>query len=104
MNQELTPVKYLLGMWKTMPGYPTKLDTLYEIYNFLYKNEKKEFSEQTLNGIWYDEKGVANWKGTRRELWVKELISDGAIVVSRTEQFKGEDKDWYRIENNPFCG
>lgn len=100
MTQENIPIKYTLGMWKSLPQYPTKLDVLYEIYNHGFKNDKPEFSEQTLNSLWFDEKGAGNWKGTRKETFFNELLKDGTI----TESKKTGDKAWYVIEDklNPF--
>lgn len=100
MTQENIPVKYTLGMWKTLPQYPTKLDVLYEIYNYSFRQEKAEFSEQTFNSIWYDEKGSGNWKGTKIEILVKDLIKDGTIKEAK----KTGDKVWYTLNNkqNPF--
>jgi hypothetical protein len=100
MTQENIPVKYSMNIWKSLPGYPTKLDVLYEIYSHLFKNSKSEFSEQTLNGIWFDDKGVANWRGTKYEHYFIELQKDSTIRESKN--IKG--KSWMIIEekHNPF--
>lgn len=101
MTNDNVPFKYLLSMWKTMPNYPTKLDVLYELYSHIVKNMKNsEFSEQTFNAIWYDQSGVANWKGTAIESKLNEMFADGTFVKSRDV---GE-KSWYKIADaaNPF--
>lgn len=101
MTQENIPIKYTLGMWKSLPAYPTKLDVLYEIYNYNFKNGKAEFSELTLNAFWFDDKGVGNWRGTRKETWFNDLVKDGTIKESRKDK---SDKVWYIIDEtlNPF--
>lgn len=101
MTQENIPIKYTLNMWKSLPGYPTKLDVLYEIYNYVHKNEKKEFSELTLNAFWFDDKGVGNWRGTKKETYVNELMKEGTIKETRKDK---SEKSWYVIDENknPF--
>ena len=43
-----------MGLWKTLPNYPTKEDVQYEISVFLLKEGRSgsEFSIQTLNSIY----------------------------------------------------
>jgi len=100
MTQENVPVKYTMGIWKALPVYPTKLDVLYEIYSHLFKNSKTEFSEQTLNAIWFDEKGSGNWKGTKYEFFFIELQKDS--IFRETKNVNG--KSWLIIDEtkNPF--
>jgi hypothetical protein len=100
MTQDNVPVKYTLGIWKSLPVYPTKLDVLYEIYAFMFKSGKTEFSEQTLNSLWLDAKGVGNWKGTKYEHFFIELRKDSTIKEIK----KVGDKSWLVIdpEKNPF--
>ena len=101
MNRDKVPFKYLLNMWKTTLVYPTKLDTLYELYVYVLKNMKnQEFSEQTFNGIWCDQSGVANWKGSLVEPYLDEMLKDGTFV--KTKESGG--KTWYKIDEvrNPF--
>ena len=99
MTQENVPVKYTMNIWKSLPVYPTKLDVLYEIYAHMFKNGKTEFSEQTLNSIWYDAKGSGNWKGTRYEHHFIELQKDVTF-----KEVKKNDKQWFIIDDtkNPF--
>ncbi len=101
MNTDKVPCKYLLGMWKTRHGYPTKMDVLYELYVYVIKNMKaQEFSEQTFNGIWCDATGVASWKGTKHEKHINEMLSDGTFEKTR----ESGGKTWYKIADgrNPF--
>ena len=99
MNQENIPIKYTMNIWKSLPVYPTKMDVLFEIYSYLFKNSKTEFSEQTLNSIWYDSTGSGNWRGTSTELHFNELIRDN---FKETKNVNG--KSWFSIdqEKNPF--
>jgi len=100
MTQENVPVKYTMNIWKSLPVYPTKLDVLYEIYSNLFKNSKTEFSEQTLNSIWFDEKGSGNWKGTKYEHYFIELQKDSTIKEVKNTN----GKSWLVIDEtkNPF--
>lgn len=101
INQDNTPIKYLMNVWKSLPNYPTKLDVLYEICTFLTKSEKTEFSEQTLNGLWCDSKGVASWRGTKLEDGYNKLMEEGFFKLNKSVN----GKDWYQIneEKNPFA-
>lgn len=94
MNKDKLPIKYHIGVWKTLPGYPSKQDVLYEITAYMERKSMTEFSEQTLNGIWYDQQGVANWAGTAHEEVVNSMIESGTIKVSRVED---SGKEWYTI-------
>jgi hypothetical protein len=100
MTQENIPVKYTMNIWKSLPVYPTKNDVLFEIYSYLFKNSKTEFSEQTLNAIWFDDKGSGNWKGTKYEYFFVELQKDS--VFKEIKNVNG--KSWLVIDEqkNPF--
>lgn len=100
MNQEKIPLKYTLGIWKSTKTYPTKMDVLYEVYEYLNKSNKTEFSEQTLNSVWFDQSGSGNWKDTIKQVFFNELITDGTFIESKNTG----DKIWYKIEEklNPF--
>lgn len=95
MTQENIPVKYSMGIWKSLPVYPTKGDVLYEIYSHLFKAGKTEFSEQTLNSIWFDEKGSGNWKCTRYEHHFIELQKD--VTFKESKNVNG--KPWFVIDD-----
>lgn len=94
MNTDNVPIKYQMSIWKGLKGYPTKNDVLYEIYSYLFKNSKTEFSEQTLNSLWFDEKGVGNWRGTTYEKHFIDLLKDLIIRESKTVN----DKSWFIID------
>lgn len=96
LNKNRLPVKYLVGVWKTLPGYPTKEDVLYELANYIQRKVKGgEFSEQTFNGIWCDQSGVANWKNTQIEKHLNSMISGGTFEKTKDSG----DKIWYRIKD-----
>jgi len=95
MNKDKLPVKYQINIWKTLPNYPTREDVLFELYMYISKKKSDEFSEQTLNGIWYDAGGVANWKGTAHESRINEMMTDGTFGKVRTEEKSG--KSWFKI-------
>jgi len=97
MEQNKTPIKYSLNVWKSLPGYPKPDDILYEIMQYTGRKGMGEFSMQTLNGIWYDQAGVANWEGTQIEECVNALISNGSIEMA--DERNG--KQWYKI-NDPW--
>ena len=96
------PIKYLMNIWKSVQGYPSKLDVFYEVYSHLNKTNKTEFSEQSLNSLWYDSTGSGNWKGTQYEHHFIELQKE--LVFKETKNVNG--KIWYVIndDKNPFKG
>jgi hypothetical protein len=89
-----------MNIWKSLPTYPTKMDVLFEIYSFIFKMDKTEFSEQTLNSLWMDEKGSGNWRGTKYEFQFNELRKDSTIKESKNVG----GKSWLIIDEskNPF--
>lgn len=96
--EELTPIKYLVGVWKTLPGYPTREDVQYEIMQHMRRKRMSDFSEQTLNGVWYDQAGVACWRGTEHERLVLEMMEDGTFGRVRIDQ---AGKQWYDLGGGP---
>ena len=81
-------------MWKSMIGYPTGQDFLYEVLSYLEKNAKTgDFSEQTLTyAIGPD------WKQTHEKVFA-ELVGNDTIEADT----RGEKKI-YRVKHNPFTG
>ena len=53
MEKNKLKMKYLLGIWKDLPGYPTEEDVLYELNSYLVKDGRPdgEFSEHTFNSF-----------------------------------------------------
>jgi hypothetical protein len=93
MLTENTPIKYHLGMWKSLPGYPTSSDFLFEVTSYLEKNSRTgEFTEQTFNAAI-----GPKWRDTHERVF-GELLESGDI----TTEVRG-DKTVYRVKNNPFA-
>jgi len=92
LNKENIPIKYHLSMWKSLPGYPTGQDFLYEVLSYLEKNAKtQDFSEQTLNyAIGQD------WRTTHEKIF-NDLVAAGTIETD----MRGEKKI-YKVKDNPF--
>jgi hypothetical protein len=87
-----TPIKYHLGMWKSLPSYPTETDFLFEVISYLEKNSKTgEFTELTLNSI-----VNPKWKETHEKVFLK-LIESGKIIA-----IERKDKMIYQVKDNPF--
>lgn len=103
MEKNKVKLKYHLNLWRTLPSYPTQEDILYEIYSFLLKDGKKEFSDIAMNYIWKDEEGNPNWKGTAIEDQFNKLIERRTIKKVNKEGAKTE-RSWYKIhkDKNPF--
>lgn len=93
MDKNKIKLKYLLGIWKTLPSYPTSEDIVYEIKSFLLKEGKSggEISQQNLKSIFgsdYENKTHGNI--------LSELIQSGEIE----EKVKGQqNKVWYKLRN-----
>ena len=91
MERNKTKFKYLLGIWKSLPSYPTNEDVSYEISSYLIKDGRNggEFSEQTMKSIF-----GTGWEKTKvRDIFDQMLLS-GEIYVSK-EGTNG--KVWYKI-------
>ena len=82
-----------MGVWKTLPGYPSREDIKYEISSYLFKEGKVEggFSLTTLNSLY-----GKGWEDTEHYSVVQEMIEDGEIL--KIEKNTG-GKDWYKIDN-----
>lgn len=95
MNKNKLKTKYLLGIWKDLPDYPTKEDVIYELNSYLTKDGRPdgEFSDQTFNSFLPEE-----WEKTKLNEIVKELID--TEIFEKTERSIG-NKNWYKIKDNP---
>jgi len=92
MNKDNTPIKYHLSMWKSLPGYPTENDFLFEVLSYLEKNSKTgEFTEATLNSAI-----GPKWKDTHEQVF-KALLESGTISTDT----RG-DKVIHKIKENPY--
>jgi hypothetical protein len=87
-----TKFKYILGLWKTLPDYPSGEDLLYEIKTYLIKEKKPDgdFSIQTMNSIF-----GSGWKNTKHNEIIDELINKGEIIETKKST---ADKIWYKIK------
>lgn len=95
MEKSKLKMKYLLGIWKDLPEYPTKEDVIYELNSYLIKDGRPdgEFSDQTFNSFLPD-----NWETEKFGDHVKELTETG--IFEKTEKTLG-NKNWYKIKDNP---
>lgn len=95
MERNKLKMKYLLGVWKDLPGYPKEEDLIYELNSYLLKDGRPdgEFTEQTFNSFL-----PSDWKKSRHGEIIKDLIERGEI--EKTEKTSGS-KEWYKIANNP---
>jgi len=85
MDRNKIKLKYVLGVWKMLPGYPTPEDIIYEIGNYLQKDGRPEgeFSSQTFKSIW-----GSKWSETKHSEVLEKMILDGEFEVSGTESKK----------------
>lgn len=79
MSREKTKFKYLMGLWKSMPDYPTKEDFKYEVSVYLAKQAKgkQEFSEQILKSVF-----GSGWENNPPGELFKSMIDTGEILES----------------------
>ncbi len=85
-----------MNLWRTMPGYPTKEDVIYELNVYLMKDGRPNgsFSLQTLKAPF-----GSDWEETRFKEIVDEMIESGEFEVDAK---KSSSKVWYKIKNNPY--
>lgn len=95
MQKEKIKLKYLLGIWKDLPEYPTKEDVIYELNFYLIKDGRPDgdFSDQTFNSFL-----PQGWESQKYGEIVTELIESG--IFEKTEKNTG-NKNWYKIKDNP---
>lgn len=95
MEKNKLKFKYLLGIWKDLPQYPTKEDIIYELNSYLIKDGRPdgEFSDQTFNSFLPE-----GWDKEKHGEVIRELIETGAF--EKTERSIG-NKNWYKIKDNP---
>jgi hypothetical protein len=95
MEKGKIKIKYLLGIWKDLPDYPTKEDIIYELNSYLIKDGRPdgEFSDQTFNSFL-----PSGWEENSQGEIVRELIE--SEIFEKIEKTTG-NKNWYKIKNNP---
>lgn len=78
MDKQHIPMKYILGVWKDLEGYPSKEDVLYEIASYVEKRQQKNFTKQTLDALWKDDA-----RRPSKEQLLQDLITEGRVSVDR---------------------
>lgn len=96
MDKNKVEFKYLMGIWKSLPDYPTKSDVIYELSLYLLKDGRPngEFSYQTFNSAFGGE-----WEKTKHKTVIEDMITEG-IFEETLKSSAG--KRWYKIKNNPY--
>lgn len=96
MNKNKIKFKYILGLWKTMPQYPTTEDIVYEVSLYLLKDGRPngEFSTQTFNSIF-----GSSWEKSKHGEIIKKMIINGDLGETKKSTAA---KKWYRINKNPY--
>ena len=96
MNKNKVKFKYILGLWKSLPEYPTKEDVIYEMSVYLVKDNRPngEFSHQTFNSVF-----GSTWEKTKHGEVIKSMIVDGDF--EEVNKNTGTKK-WYKIKSNPY--
>jgi hypothetical protein len=92
MNKQKIKFKYLMGLWKSLPSYPTKEDVKYEISIFLLKEGRSnsEFSSQTLNSVY-----GSKWDTLPQGQVIKSMIESGEISETKKST---PSKKWYTFQ------
>jgi hypothetical protein len=85
MEKNKIKFKYLMGVWKNLPEYPTKEDIIYELSVYLLKDGRPngDFTLQTFNSVFGQ-----GWAKTKHGDVIKKLIEDGDFVAQNTEDLK----------------
>jgi hypothetical protein len=81
-----------MGLWKSLPSYPTKEDVKYEISIFLLKEGRSnsEFSSQTLNSVY-----GSKWDTLPQGQVIKSMIESGEISETKKST---PSKKWYTFQ------
>ena len=95
MEKNKVKMKYHMGIWKELSGYPTREDLIFELNSYLVRDSRPqgEFSIQTFNSFL-----PSDWEEKEFGTIVKSLISDGTFEPQKKNQ-KG--KEFYKIKDNP---
>jgi len=94
MNREKIKFKYLMNLWKTLPGYPTKEDIIYELSVYLVKDGRPngEFTTQTFNSAFGNE-----WQESKHGSVIDSMIKDGDFIEAGV--YSGKPK--YKLGETP---
>ena len=88
--------KYLLGVWKNLPEYPTPEDIVYELNVYLIKDGRPDgdFSRQTFNSIYGND-----WEISKHGSIIESMFQSGDFIETDKSS---ESKKWYKIKNNNY--
>ncbi len=83
-----------MNLWKSLPGYPTREDIIYELSVYLEKDGRPngEFTTQTFNSVWGN-----SWTETNHFHVVEKMMADGDF-----EEIRAQNKIKYRIKVKPI--
>ena len=96
INEDKLPIKYVMGVEKDLPGYPTSLDVIYAHISMSVRNPdryKRTFTLHAMKTYRFpevDEQHLVNS--------INEAIEDGLLEQTNYE----EGKEAYNILLNPF--
>lgn len=95
MNNNKIKMKYLLGIWKSLPDYPTKEDVIYELNFHLNKKGITNgiFSENIFNYFL-----PPNWKETKFNEIIKELFQSN-IIEKYNDPSSKTKKNLYKLND-----
>lgn len=95
MDKNKVKMKYHMGIWKDLPGYPSREDLIFELNSYLIKDSRPngDFSMQTFNSFL-----PSGWNELKFGKIVQELIEDGTFEKQKKSQ---NGKEFYNIKNNP---
>lgn len=98
MQQGKIKLKYMMGLWKHLPEYPSEGDLIYEITLYLAKDGRPngEFTRQTLKSAL-----GKGWEESAHKAVFESLVESGQIQKTPG---KDESKDKFRIVHNPYYG
>jgi hypothetical protein len=96
INEDKLPIKYVMGIEKDLPDYPTGIDIIYSQILMCTRNPKRYKSTFTLHAL-----KTYRFPETEQEHLLKSL--DEAIQEGLLEQTSHErGKEAYNILLNPF--
>jgi len=81
MNKNQLKMKYLMGLWKTLPNYPTAEDVFFELQTHLQKSGQSEgdLAASDFKSLW-----GSGWAGSPQFNRVSELVSQGLLSQQGT--------------------
>ena len=88
--------KYSMNLWKTLSGYPSAQDIIYEISSYLLKDGRPngKFTEQTFNSIF-----GKDWESGDIGYMIGKMMKTGHFEKSDRSTL---GKEWFKIKNNTY--